>query len=68
VAYKYSSNFSLNQDGLDGTLLIIDEATSLSQMDALMVDKFMEAKGIYGLYAGDFDQIGLVGKVPYKGK
>jgi hypothetical protein len=28
-AFEYN-NFSLNSDGLDGTFLIIDEATSLS--------------------------------------
>ena len=28
-----------------------------------MIDKLQESKGIYGLYAGDFDQIGLEGKI-----
>ena len=61
-AWEYA-DFSLNSDAFDGTFLIIDEATSLSQMDALMIDKLQESKGIYGLYAGDFDQIGLEGKI-----
>ena len=64
-SFEYA-NFSLNTNSLDGTFLIIDEATSLSQMDALAIDSFQEAKGIYGLYAGDFDQIGLSGKISYK--
>jgi len=55
--YKYKK-FTLNPNGLDASMLIIDEATSLSQMDAQVIDKFMESKDIYGVYAGDFDQLG----------
>lgn len=55
--------FTLNSEALDASLVIIDEATSLSQMDAAMLDDFMEAKGIYGVYAGDFDQLGVSGKM-----
>lgn len=58
--YRYKKA-TLNPDGLDASLIIIDEATSLSQMDAAMVDDFMKAKGIYGVYAGDFDQLGASG-------
>jgi hypothetical protein len=32
-------------------------------MDAAMFDDWMEAKGIYGLYAGDFDQLGTSGVI-----
>jgi hypothetical protein len=32
-------------------------------MDASMIDDFLEAKDIYGVYAGDFDQLGVSGAV-----
>jgi hypothetical protein len=59
--YKYK-NFSLNPNGLDASMLIIDEATSLSQMDSNIISKYMESKEIYGVYAGDFDQLGATGE------
>ena len=66
TAWEYA-NMTPNSDIFDDTLLIIDEATSLSQMDAIIMDKLMESKGIYGLYAGDFDQIGLQGRIEENG-
>lgn len=64
-SYKYR-NFTLNADGIDASFVIIDEATSLSQMDTYMLDDFMSAKDIYGVYAGDFDQLGISGSFKTK--
>lgn len=61
AGYRYR-NFTINPEGLEASIIIIDEATSLSQMDAIALDEFMEAKDIYGIYAGDFDQLGVSGK------
>ena len=65
LMYKYK-NFSLNPNGLDASMLIIDEATSLSQMDSNIISKYMESKEIYGVYAGDFDQLGATGEFSRK--
>ena len=68
---KYSK-INPNPDGLDASLVIIDEATSLSQPDAELEEAWLKAKGIYSIKAGDFDQLGVygeykTGKVDQKG-
>ena len=68
---KYSK-INPNPDGLDASLVIIDEATSLSQPDAELEETWLKAKGIYSIKAGDFDQLGVygeykTGKVDQKG-
>ena len=58
---KYSK-INPNPDGLDASLVIIDEATSLSQPDAELEEAWLKAKGIYSIKAGDFDQLGVYGE------
>lgn len=44
------------------SLVIIDEATSLSQQDALLNDEWLSAMGCVAILAGDFNQIGADGQ------
>lgn len=55
------ANTTVNPEGLSPSLVIIDEATSLSQADAALHEDFLKAKGIYSILAGDFDQLGAKG-------
>ena len=56
------SKITPNPDGLDASLVIIDEATSLSQQDAELEEAWLKSKGIYSIKAGDFDQLGVYGE------
>jgi len=51
---KYSKITS-NPEGLDASLVIVDEATSLSQLDSELEEEFLKTNNIYSLKAGDFD-------------
>lgn len=56
------SKITPNPDGLDASLVIVDEATSLSQQDAELEESWLKSKGIYSIKAGDFDQLGVYGE------
>ena len=48
------------------SFVIIDEATSLSQQDQILNDKFLSNYNTYALLAGDFDQLGAQGSFETK--
>ena len=55
------ANTTVNTEAISPSLVIIDEATSLSQQDAALHEEFLSKKGIYSIMAGDFDQLGAKG-------